>query len=233
MLAFERSEAFVTAVSRIDVNYNQPIGADAQVGLRREIAEPVLDHAALDGGGQQAVRGELAVRVLRGILAAWLAATFATAGAPQSAVVINRPIHREDRVTKSRKGHRSEQDGRLGAIGLHDHITPSQKGGSSSGPPAARIREDGPAAKTFSGEIDDARVKSMMADGAPGGHGAPHFSRIVLSDSCSAAFTTSQRCQATGSISLTISRSTQSRRSFGSIASSSQHRSPKLERNHL
>src|SRR5262249_4050618 len=57
-------------------------------------------------------------------------------------------------------------------------------------------------------------------------HGRPQSLRIVLSDSCSALFTTSQRSHAMGSIRLSISRSTQSRRSLGSIASSSQHSWP-------
>src|SRR5262245_48424192 len=49
-----------------------------------------------------------------------------------------------------------------------------------------------------------------------------HFSRIVFNDSCSASLTTSQRFQATGSINFLISRLTQPRRLFGSIASNSQ-----------
>src|SRR5262249_17937098 len=58
--------------------------------------------------------------------------------------------------------------------------------------------------------------------------GAPHFSRIVFNESCSARLTISQRFHATGSINFLISRLTQARRSFGSIASSSQQRCPKL-----
>jgi hypothetical protein len=46
------------------------------------------------------------------------------------------------------------------------------------------------------------------------------------SDSRSAALTASQRAHAVGSISDLISSSTRSRRTFGSIASSSQHRLP-------
>ncbi len=57
-------------------------------------------------------------------------------------------------------------------------------------------------------------------------HDAPHFSRIVFSDSSSAWLTVSQRCHATGSINSTIEFSTHSRRSFGSIASSSQQWCP-------
>src|SRR5215813_5952651 len=62
--------------------------------------------------------------------------------------------------------------------------------------------------------------------------GFPHFWRIPLNDSCSALLTISQRFHATGSINFLISRLTQARRSFGSIASSSQHRSPCLATNH-
>jgi hypothetical protein len=53
-----------------------------------------------------------------------------------------------------------------------------------------------------------------------------HASKIDVSDSCSAPLTTSQRCHATGSINSMIALSTQARRSLGSIASSSQQRSP-------
>src|SRR5262249_2798465 len=63
-------------------------------------------------------------------------------------------------------------------------------------------------------------------------HRITHFAMIVFSDSRSARLTASQRFHATGSIRFLISRSTQSRRSFGSIASSSQH-SLYLAVNHL
>src|SRR4051794_13305322 len=53
-------------------------------------------------------------------------------------------------------------------------------------------------------------------------HDDPQFPRIVFSDSCSARLTTSQRFHATGSINSSMAPSTQSRRSLGSIASSSQ-----------
>jgi hypothetical protein len=54
-----------------------------------------------------------------------------------------------------------------------------------------------------------------LIDQSPDDHGFPHFDRIVRSDSCSARLTVSQRAHATGPIHRLISRSTQSRRSFG------------------
>ena len=59
------------------------------------------------------------------------------------------------------------------------------------------------------------------ARGARRGQAAFQPCKIVLSDSCSALLTTSHRSQATGSISFSIAALTQSRRSLGSIASSS------------
>ena len=80
--------------------------------------------------------------------------------------------------------------------------------------------------RIFSQRLKIPHADCELRHGAALPRGAPHFSRMVLSDSCSALFTTSQRRQAVGSIWLTISCSTQSRRSFGSIASSSQQRLP-------
>jgi hypothetical protein len=77
-----------------------------------------------------------------------------------------------------------------------------------------RVRDDDQAPETPPGQIDQL------------GHDAPHFAMIVLSDSCSALLIRSQRSHATGSINFVIAFSTQSRRSLGSIASSSQQRSP-------
>src|SRR5262249_709665 len=105
------------------------------------------------------------------------------------------------------------------------------------GPPRAALRVDGDVADREAqlGDVDLAktdqrvavkRIEAATRDRELAHGGAPHFSRMVLSDSCSGLFTTSQRCHAVGSINLTISCSTQLRRSFGSIASSSQHRSP-------
>jgi hypothetical protein len=75
-----------------------------------------------------------------------------------------------------------------------------------------------------------ARWKSdpLLANLMPRMDHAPLFqlSSTVRSDSCSALLIISRRFHATGSIRLLISRSTQSRRSFGSMASSSQQRSP-------
>src|SRR5262249_57089398 len=109
---FERLKAFVAAVARIDVDHHQPVGADSEIGLRREIAPPMFDDAALGRGGEDAVRRELAVGMLCSVLAARSAATVAAAGTEQATLALNRPIHRKDRVTTLRQGERCEQDGR-------------------------------------------------------------------------------------------------------------------------
>src|SRR5262249_1315700 len=49
-------------------------------------------------------------------------------------------------------------------------------------------------------------VDQLVVEAGGGGHDAPHFSRMPLSEACSALFTVSQRCHATGSISSSISR---------------------------
>src|SRR5438067_7304251 len=61
---------------------------------------------------------------------------------------------------------------------------------------------------------------------------APHWLRTVCSDSCSTLFTAAHRFHATGSISAAICSSALPRNSFGSIASSSQQRSPWFLTNH-
>src|SRR6516164_2599260 len=88
-------------------------------------------------------------------------------------------------------------------------------------------------------EVEEALGRGQGLGGGHGSHGVPsepvsaalQFAMIVFSDSCSALLTASQRAQASGSISSTMASSTQSRRSFGSIASSSQHWSPKVSMN--
>src|SRR5262249_11758235 len=61
---------------------------------------------------------------------------------------------------------------------------------------------------------------------------APQLAMIVFSDSRSALLMRSQRSQASGSISSWMDSVTISRRSLGSIASSSQHWSPWFSTNH-
>src|SRR5262249_1582716 len=90
----------------------------------------------------------------------------------------------------------------------------------------ASARED--KAETCAAVVD----RDHWRGGGARGHNAPHCSMVVFSDSCSAWLTISQRFHATGSINFLLSRLTQARRSFGSIASSSQHRSPCLATNH-
>jgi hypothetical protein len=69
--------------------------------------------------------------------------------------------------------------------------------------------------------------RSMSSDHfGPGRFAAGQFDRIVCRDSSSAALTVSQRAHAVGSISSSIACSTQLRRSFGSMASISQHLAP-------
>jgi hypothetical protein len=70
LLALERLKALVSAVARININNNEPIGNDAEVCIRRLIAKPVLNNAPLGGGRKQAVRGEPAAGMFRGVLAA-------------------------------------------------------------------------------------------------------------------------------------------------------------------
>src|SRR5204863_8713046 len=67
---------------------------------------------------------------------------------------------------------------------------------------------------------------------APPSPGVFQPDKIDRSDSCSARLTLSLRAHATGSIRSLIVSSTQSRRSLGSIASSSQQRAPRLAANH-
>src|SRR5262249_21541231 len=69
------------------------------------------------------------------------------------------------------------------------------------------------------------------------GHAPPPLtpfqpSSTWCSDSCSALLTAAQRAQATGSTNSRTALSTQSRKSLGSIASSSQQRSPYFPTNH-
>ena len=50
------------------------------------------------------------------------------------------------------------------------------------------------------------RAAGIVEMGGGGGHGAPHFARIVRSDSCSARLIVSQRSHATGSINSTSTK---------------------------
>src|SRR5262249_39809285 len=85
-----------------------------------------------------------------------------------------------------------------------------------------------------SGDLDvEGPGRAAVRKALAAGHRDPHFARTVFSERCSALLTLSQRFHATGSINSSIACSTQSRRSLGSIASSSQHRLPYLAANHL
>ena len=64
MIPFQIAQAGVAVMARVDVENDQLVGDDAEIGLRRLQAEPGLDDAGLGRCAEQAVGGELADRVL-------------------------------------------------------------------------------------------------------------------------------------------------------------------------
>src|SRR5262249_38993793 len=109
VLALKRPEAFVAVVAWINIDDHQPVGGDAEIGVRRTGSEPMFDDAGLGRGTKHAVRGKLAVRMLGGIAAARSAATISPTRTNKSATVFNRPLHREDRMAMARKGKRGQE----------------------------------------------------------------------------------------------------------------------------
>ena len=65
VVAFQRGKRAVAIVTRIDIEHDQLVGADAEVGLRL-IGEPFPDHSLVGRGGEQAARRQAAVGMFRG-----------------------------------------------------------------------------------------------------------------------------------------------------------------------
>src|SRR5215468_4267143 len=105
MLAFERNEALVTVMARIDVENYESISSNAEIGLRCSLP-PEFDLPTLCGGVEQTFWREFAIRMFRGVVAAWPAAQIAAAGADCPAVVCDGPIDRQHGVTVAGKGER-------------------------------------------------------------------------------------------------------------------------------
>src|SRR5262245_2543014 len=55
VLAFERPEAFVPVMARVDVDDDELLGRDPEVGLRHEVSKPMLEDPGNGSGGATAV----------------------------------------------------------------------------------------------------------------------------------------------------------------------------------
>jgi hypothetical protein len=66
VVALQGAEAFVAAVARINIDDDQPIGDDAEIGLRCLPTEPCFDQGRIGCGRAQTIRRELAVGVFCG-----------------------------------------------------------------------------------------------------------------------------------------------------------------------
>src|SRR5262249_23831344 len=130
VLAFERSEAFVAAMARVDIDDHQLLGGHAEVGFGYAQAKQQFDVVGIGGGGVNAVRGISTVRMLRGLFAAQPAA-----GAHRLAVVGERPPQWKNSVVPFRPGERGCEDGGVAHACPRCSCAPST---NLSHPPSAR-----------------------------------------------------------------------------------------------
>jgi hypothetical protein len=89
VVTFQRSERSVTIMTRVDVEHDQLVAANAEIG-RRLVGEPLPDHGLVGRCGEQPVWRQSAVRMLRagggGAVGRLLAAT------DKAAVDPDRPV---------------------------------------------------------------------------------------------------------------------------------------------
>src|SRR5262249_28048076 len=106
VLPLKRSEAFVPAVARVDVDHHQLVGTNREIGVGNGQPEPPLDHVGVVRGGVRAVRGELAMGMLRRLLA-----TQPSTSADRLAVVRDWPPQWKHVVAAALPGVRVEEGG--------------------------------------------------------------------------------------------------------------------------
>ena len=53
----KHSQALIAVVTRIDVEHDQAIAGDAEIGVGHDVTEPVLDHAGVERRAVHAIFG--------------------------------------------------------------------------------------------------------------------------------------------------------------------------------